>query len=230
MAANQETQRGRAKTGRRIRGLDPMLHMERLLWDLGYLRVAGVDEVGLGPLAGPVVAAAVVFEAGSAALPVDDSKKLSVARREALDLRIRDAAVGIGIGCVEVEELDRCGVRKAGLEAMRRAVCALPATPDYLLVDACTVPEVGVGQSAFVRADGFIHSVAAASIIAKVYRDALMVRLDSLHPGYGFAQHMGYGTAMHMEALRRLGPSAAHRNSFAPVRALRHGQRVEVNR
>ena len=202
----------------RRRAVDPMLRLESLLWDLGYRNVAGVDEVGLGPLAGPVVAAAVVFGAYGPALAVDDSKKLSAARRRSLDREIREHAAGLALGRVEVEELDRIGVRRAGLEAMRRAVLALPVAADYLLVDACTVPEVEVGQSGFVGADGFVHSVAAASIVAKVYRDACMTELDSRFPGYGFARNMGYGTAEHLQALQTRGPCSIHRRSFAPVR------------
>jgi len=204
----------------RRRAIDPLLRLESLLWDLGYLHVAGIDEVGLGPLAGPVVAAAVVFAAYSPALQVDDSKKLSPARRRCLDQEIRESASAFALGRVEVEELDRLGVRRAGLEAMRRAVVALPTDADYLLVDACTVPEVDVAQSGFIGADGFVHSVAAASIVAKVYRDACMTEMDAHFPGYGFARNMGYGTAEHMQAMQRLGPCPIHRRSFAPVREL----------
>ncbi|RMF25595.1 MAG: ribonuclease HII [Deltaproteobacteria bacterium] len=197
-----------------------MLRLERLLWDLGYRRVAGVDEVGLGPLAGPVVAAAVVFPVDPAYLEVADSKRLSARRREVLDEQIRATALAVGTGIVGVSELDRMGVRAAGLEAMRRAVCALDPPPDYLLVDARQVPGVAMGQSAFVKADSFIYSVAAASIVAKVARDAMMRRLDKTFPGYGFGVHMGYGTRQHLSALEELGPCAIHRRSFAPVKRL----------
>ncbi len=199
------------------------LALEKLLWDLGCLRVAGVDEVGIGPLAGPVVAAAVVFPAAHAGgLDVADSKKLSAKRREQLALQIRGTAESAAVGVVEVEEVDGLGVHAAGLEAMRRAVLALGET-DYLLVDARTIPEVETRQMAYVKADSFIYSVASASIIAKVYRDDLMTRLDGEFPGYGFSRHMGYGTAAHMEALDRLGPCAIHRRSFEPVRRRLHG-------
>ena len=193
------------------------LRLERLLWDLDLKRIAGVDEAGLGPLAGPVVAAAVVFPVGHAALPVNDSKKLSARRREQLDVEIRAQAQAWFLGVVEARELDEIGARKAGLEAMRRAVRGLDPAPDYLLVDARTVPDVSMGQSAYIRADTFIHCVAAASILAKVHRDSLMQRLADHHPGYGFERHMGYGTRLHMEALGRLGPCDQHRRSFAPV-------------
>jgi ribonuclease HII len=195
------------------------LSHERLLWDLGFLQVAGVDEVGLGPLAGPVVAAAVVFAPASTAIAgVDDSKKLSASRRVDLAAEVRDRAAAVALGIVEVEEVDEHGVYRAGLEAMRRAVEALAPTADYLLVDARQVPRVDTKQSAFIRGDGFVYSIGAASIVAKVYRDDLMRRLDTEHPGYGFAEHAGYGTAQHLAALERLGPCAIHRRSFEPVR------------
>ena len=194
------------------------LRLERLLWDLGFTSVAGVDEVGLGPLAGPVVAAAVVFPPGSEPLDVADSKTLSPARREALDVAIRDRAAALAVGVVGVADLDEMGVHEAGVEAMRRAVTSLDPPADYLLVDARRVPGVDVGQSAYVKGDSFIHGVAAASIVAKVYRDRIMVKMDRRYPGYGFSRHMGYGTAAHMNALGRLGPCEIHRRSFAPVR------------
>ncbi len=204
------------------RAVPDMLRLEALLWDQGFAAVAGVDEVGLGPLAGPVVAAAVVFRAGGKCLTeplaVTDSKKLTAARREKLDVEVRERALAVSLGTVEADELDRLGVHQAGLEAMRRAVVSLSVAADYLLVDARVVPDVAMAQSAFVRADGFVYSVAAASIVAKVHRDGLMTALDSKYPEYGFARHMGYGTAAHMQALDRYGPTPIHRRSFAPVR------------
>jgi ribonuclease HII len=198
---------------------DSALSHERLLWDLGFSRVAGVDEVGLGPLAGPVVAAAVVLAPGSAALAgVDDSKKLTASRRVELAAGVRERAIAVALGIVEVAEVDANGVYEAGLEAMRRAVVGLLPAPDYLLVDARQVPRVDVRQSAFVRGDGFVYSISAASIVAKVYRDDLMRSLDAEYPGYGFAVHAGYGTAQHLAALERLGPCTIHRRSFEPVR------------
>lgn len=198
---------------------DSALSHERLLWDLGFVSVAGVDEVGLGPLAGPVVAAAVVFAPGSDPLPgIDDSKKLTPRRRDDLAAAVRETAAGVALGVVEVAEVDEAGVHQAGLEAMRRAVTALLPAADYLLVDARQVPRIEVRQSAYIRGDGFIYSIGAASIVAKVYRDGVMQRLDAEFPGYGFAEHMGYGTATHLEALTRLGPCALHRRSFEPVR------------
>jgi ribonuclease HII len=198
-----------------------MLRLERLLWDLDYVAVAGVDEVGLGPLAGPVVAAAVVFPRGCAPIEgVDDSKKLSARRRENLDAVIRERAAAMSLGVVEVDEVDGLGVHEAGLEAMRRAVVGLSPAADFLLVDARRVPRVSTRQSAYVKGDSFIFSVAAASIVAKVYRDGIMRAMETRFPGYGFGQHMGYGTASHMTALECLGPCPIHRRSFEPVRRL----------
>jgi len=187
----------------------------------GLRSVAGVDEVGMGPLAGPVVAAAVVL-AESVDLPgLNDSKKLSPAARERLDVAIRAQAVGIGIGEVGPEEIDRLNVHRAGLEAMRRAVVDLDGRVpiDHLMVDARTIPGIDRPQTPLVHGDAIDGSIAAASIVAKVHRDAIMRALDHRHPGYGFIRHMGYGTAEHMDALRRLGPSPVHRRSFAPVAA-----------
>jgi ribonuclease HII len=200
------------------------LSHERVLWDAGIVRVAGVDEVGLGPWAGPVVAAAVIFPRGGRIIAgIDDSKKLTPGKRAQLAHEIRLHAADVSLGVVEVEEVDERGVHHAGLEAMRRAVTGLAPAADHLLVDARHIPDVEVPQSAFVRADAFIYSVAAASIVAKVHRDAIMCDLDGEFPGYGFARHMGYGTASHLAALRALGPCRVHRRSFSPVRrALTH--------
>ena len=202
---------------RRVAGL--FARRARLL-RAGARAIAGVDEVGVGPLAGPVVACAVVFAERPWLPGLDDSKRLTRAQRERLDGEIRKQALAIGIGEVWSEELDRLNVYRAALEAMRRAVRALGTQPDHLLVDARTVPGVEIAQTPLVGGDARDGSIAAASIVAKVHRDALMRRLDAEHPGYGFARHMGYGTAQHLAALRRLGPSPVHRRSFAPVAQL----------
>jgi len=191
----------------------------------GVRVVAGVDEVGVGPLAGPVVAAAVVL-ADEVDLPgLDDSKKLSPSKREKLAVAIRAQALGIGIGEVAPGEIDTLKIHRASLEAMRRAVDALDAQcpVDHLLVDARVVPGVRLPpsrQTPLVHGDARDGSIAAASIIAKVHRDAIMRGLDQQHPGYGFARHMGYGTPEHLDALRRLGATPVHRRSFAPVAAV----------
>jgi ribonuclease HII len=194
--------------------------LRRRLRRQGTLRIAGVDEVGMGPLAGPVVAAAVVLPDRVALPGLDDSKRLSAPLRERLAAAIHAQAEAVAIGEVWPAELDRLNVHRAGLEAMRRAVAQLDPAPDHLLVDARTVPGVDCGQTALVGGDARDGSIAAASIVAKVHRDALMRRLDAEHPGYGFARHMGYPTRDHLEALRRLGPSPLHRRSFAPCAQL----------
>ena len=202
------------------------LYVERMLWDAGLQRVAGVDEVGMGPLAGPVVAAAVVFADGEALDGIADSKILTRGERERAALAIRGRAVGIGLGIVEPDEIDRLNIYQAGLKAMRLAVAALPWEPDHVLVDGRTIPKLAIPQSRYAKGDGFVYSIAAASIIAKVHRDELMRRLDAIYPQYGFRRHVGYGTREHLAALRRFGPSPLHRRSFAPcartaVRVLR---------
>ena len=203
-----------AREKRRLEGL---FAYRQELFLRGVRRVAGIDEVGVGPLAGPVVAAAVVLPARVDLPGLDDSKKLSRVARERLDLEIREQAEAIGIGQADPIEIDRVNILQATLRAMRRAVEALRSAPDHLLVDARTIPGVAVEQTALVGGDARDGSIAAASIVAKVYRDSLMRRFDEEHPGYGFDRHAGYGTAQHMAALRRLGPSPIHRRSFAPV-------------
>jgi ribonuclease HII len=203
----------------RIR-LDAMLHFERLLWKAGIQRIAGVDEVGLGPLAGPVVAAAVIFPPGSEIEGVDDSKALDDETRTRLDSEIRAKASAFAIGVVQVDEIDRVNIYHAGIEAMRLAVSNLPMAPDHILVDSRTIPGFTQPQNSFDKGDGINFSIAAASIVAKVYRDGLMIELDKQHPGYGFASHKGYATPEHQRAIRELGPCPIHRRSFDYIREL----------
>jgi ribonuclease HII len=184
------------------------------------MEVCGVDEVGRGPLAGPVVAAAVILDP---ARPIDglaDSKRLSAGRREALDELIRERALAWAIGRAEVEEIDRLNILQASLLAMQRAVEALHPAAGEALVDGNRLPRLGCPARAIVGGDGSVPCISAASILAKVTRDSEMRALDRLHPGYGLAQHKGYPTAAHLEALGRLGVSPVHRRSFAPVRRL----------
>lgn len=195
-----------------------LLRFERELWESGVSVIAGVDEVGVGPLAGPVVAAAVVMGPATRIRGIDDSKKLSASMRERMAAAIRSCAQAIGIGTVEADEIDQMNIRRAALEAMRRAVVALPLTPEHVVVDARSIPGIAVPQTAVIKGDSRCYSVAAASIVAKVTRDGLMRQLAARYPEYGFAQHMGYATAQHLDAIRRYGPSPAHRRSFAPVR------------
>ncbi len=199
-------------------------YVERLLWSAGLVRVAGVDEVGMGPLAGPVVAAAVVFAADATPLRgIADSKRLPAPAREEAAAAIRQTALGVGLGVVDPEEIDRLNIYRAGLEAMRRAVGALPFAPDHVVVDARRIPDLDAPQTRYVRADAIVYSVAAASIVAKVHRDGLMQALDALYPAYGFARHVGYATPEHLRALAAHGPTPWHRRSFAPCAAAARG-------
>ena len=198
-----------------------LLRVERDLWRAGVTKIAGVDEVGVGPLAGPVVAAAVAVPEGMRLRGVDDSKKLTPALREALAAEIAARALGVGIGVVDVADIDRLNIYRAALEAMRRAVLALPFTPEHLVVDARRIPGLDVPQTPLIHGDARSFSVAAASIVAKVSRDRMMRELDVLYPHYGFRDNMGYGTPGHLAAIDHHGPSPVHRRSFAPVRVLR---------
>ncbi len=204
----------RAET-RRLRSL---LKFEEELWGQGVETIAGVDEAGVGPMAGPVVAGAVVLPRGLKIDELDDSKKLDEGRRERLAERIRAEAVAWAIGVAEVEEIDRVNIYQAGLRAMRRAVEGLGLRPDFVLVDARTIPDCPAPQRGIVRGDALSASIAAASIIAKTTRDRMMLDLDRQYPGYGFAAHKGYPTPEHFRTLRELGVSPAHRRSYRPVR------------
>ena len=190
-------------------------------------RVAGVDEAGRGPLAGPVIAAAVVFPGGvpeSLAPLLDDSKRLSAAQRErALAAMRASGAAEIAVAAASVTEIARLNVLRASLLAMRRAVARLPTPPDLALVDGNQPPSLPCPVRCVVGGDGLSLSIAAASIAAKVTRDGLMAQLDRRHPGYGWARNAGYGTAAHREALRRLGATAHHRSGFGMVARLATG-------
>lgn len=197
--------------------------------DAALDRVAGVDEVGRGPLAGPVVAAAVILDPARPITGLDDSKRLTARRREALAGDIRAHALAWALGRAEVEEIDRVNILQASMLAMERAVAALPIRPEHVYVDGNRLPNLGIAATAVVGGDAQVAEIAAASILAKVTRDAELVALDERFPGYGFAGHKGYPSRAHLEALERLGPCPEHRRSFAPVRALlaRDGATVE---
>jgi ribonuclease HII len=180
----------------------------------GHARVAGADEVGRGALCGPVVAAAVVLGDGFDTEGIDDSKRLTERQREMQAQRIRAGALAVGLAWCEPEEIDRLNILRATHLAIRRAVLALESLPDLLLVDGQKVPDLPCPHRAIVKGDALSVSIAAASIVAKVARDAMMRELDRAHPGYGWAQNMGYASEDHREAIRRLGPSAIHRRSF----------------
>lgn len=198
----------------------------------GHLLVAGVDEAGRGPLAGPVVAAAVLLPLGVDIPGINDSKLLPPAKREELAIAIRRVAVGIGIGQADHEEIDRVNIAVAGRLAMLRAVEALEPQPDYLLIDGFPVPECSLPQEALVKGDRRSASIMAGGLIAKTTRDALMTRMAEVHPGYGFELHFGYSTPDHAEALTRLGPCPIHRRSFSPVavaQAMLSGEVVDLD-
>ncbi len=191
---------------------------ERDLRARGVARVAGIDEAGRGPLAGPVSAAAVILDLDDVPEGIDDSKALTPARREELFGLILGRAVAVGIGLASAAEIDALNIRQATFAAMRRAALALPLAPHHLLIDGRDVPPgLPCPARALVKGDALSLSIAAASIVAKVTRDRLMARLGALHPGYGFEAHKGYPTAAHRSAILRHGPTAFHRLSFGSV-------------
>jgi ribonuclease HII len=208
-------ERARAEAAR----CEELLRFERELWEQGHTHVAGVDEAGMAPLAGPVVAAAVILPRDYRLPGLDDSKKvLDPERREALATRVKADAVAWAVGMAEVEEIDSLNIYHAGLLAMRRAVEGLAVAPAHLLVDARTVPGVPMPQRGIIRGDAQSASIAAASMVAKTTRDALMATLDARFPGWGLAGHKGYPTPEHLRAITERGVSPIHRRSFAPVR------------
>jgi ribonuclease HII len=184
---------------------------------LGARRIAGLDEVGRGPLFGPVVAAAVILAPSFHLKGLTDSKKLSEKKRNEFAAEIRHNAIAWAVAAVDVETIDRINIRQASLLAMRRAVEQLALGPDYLLIDGRDTIDWPCEQLPVVKGDAISLSIAAASVLAKVYRDRLLVDLDRQFPGYGLAQHKGYGSAEHLAALARLGPTPLHRKSFHPV-------------
>jgi len=196
------------------RRLATLLARERELWATGIERICGVDEAGVGPLAGPVVAAAVVFPPGVGVRGVDDSKKLLAGRREELAIEIRESALSWSVAVVESDEVDRLNIYHASLAAMGRAVEALAVRPQHVLIDARRIPGCDLPQEPIVGGDALCHAIAAASILAKTTRDALMRDYEQVYPGYGFALHKGYTTTAHRDAIRKLGPCPIHRKSF----------------
>jgi len=190
---------------------------ERALKALGFALIAGVDEAGMGAWAGPVVAAAVILPDGARLPLARDSKALTAAQRKRCAADIRRLAVAWAVGLATHEEIDQLNIRKAGLLAMRRAVEALGVRPDHLLLDAFRIPNFDIPQKGIIRGDRQVKCIAAASVIAKTHRDALMAAYDAQHPGYSFAKHKGYGTATHAAALTKKGPSPIHRLTYEPV-------------
>ena len=202
---------------RERRRISRMLRLERGLWKSGMMQIAGVDEAGIGPLAGPVVAAAVVFSPRTRILGIDDSKKLTPEIREELVQLVRKKALAIGTGVASVEEIDQINIYQAGLLAMKRAVENLGLQPEFVLTDARIIPGLAVPQDGIKGGDACCFSIAAASIVAKTHRDRLMETLDGEYPQYGFARHKGYSTPEHQRALQEFGPSPLHRKSFLYV-------------
>lgn len=206
---------GNRAEGQRLRHL---LRYEGELWDQGVVHVAGVDEAGMAPLAGPVVAAACILPRDYRPRGVDDSKQLDAKERARLGADIRRNAICFFVARAEVDEIDGLNIYRAGLLALTRAVRGLGQAPGHVLVDARKLPELGIPHTPIIHGDALSLTIAAASILAKTARDALMAELDAAHPGYGFARHKGYPTAEHFDALKRLGACPVHRRSFQPVR------------
>jgi ribonuclease HII len=215
LAAIARRRRANRSEGQRLR---TMLRYETALWRRGVVHVAGVDEAGMSPLAGPVAAAAVIFANGTRIPEVDDSKRLAREVRERLAPVIRERALAWSVAYAEVDEIDCINIYWAGLAAMRRAIEALAPAAEHLLIDARKLRDVALPQEAIIKGDTKSLSIAAASILAKTARDARMRAYDDLYPGYGFAQHKGYPVKVHFRALHRLGPCPIHRRSFAVVR------------
>ena len=191
---------------------------ERMAGSMGYQVVAGVDEVGMGPLAGPVVGGAVVLRIGERIPGLNDSKVITPAERDRVDAIIRRRAIAVSVCAVDHTQVDRLGLYKARILASAGAVAGLSVKAEYLLVDAFDVPDTPLPQMAVIRGDKVCASIMAASIVAKVARDRAMIEYDRLYPGWGFADHKGYATPSHRAAIRRLGPSPIHRTSWAPFR------------
>lgn len=195
-----------------LKRLDAMKVFERKY--SGYKLIAGIDEAGRGPLAGPVAAGAVILPKDCEILYLNDSKKLSVARREQLYDEIREKAVAYGVGIVSPERIDEINILQATYEAMTAAIKDMGCEPDMVLIDAVTIPRIPYKQVGIIKGDAKSVSIAAASIIAKVTRDRIMAGIDQMYPEYGFASHKGYGSKAHIEAIQKYGPSPVHRKTF----------------
>jgi len=210
--------------------MGPTEEFERAARLCGFRRIAGIDEAGRGPLAGPVVAAAVVLPIRCRLSGIDDSKQLSEGERARLYAAILEHAVGMGIGSADVGEIDRFNILEATRLAMRRAIDQLAPPPDYLLIDAVTLPGIGIPERPIIKGDSLSFSIAAASIIAKVTRDSLMAEYHDMFPEYDFLSHKGYGTREHLQRLARHGPCSIHRRTFTPVQEVILAARRESSR
>lgn len=214
---------------RRQRARDAGTRHERELRLAGFHRIAGIDEVGRGSLAGPVVAAAVILPEHHRIRGLRDSKVLTRRRREALYEEILDHAEAVGVGSADVETIDRVNILQATKLAMGQAVARLPQAPDHLVIDALSLPYVDLPQRPIIDGDAISASIAAASIVAKVTRDRICAEMDARYPAYGFAVNKGYGTRRHYEALMTEGPCSWHRRSFAPIRMLLAGTQLPLD-
>ena len=193
---------------------ETMSEYEKEARSKGIVLVAGMDEAGRGPLAGPVVAAAVILDPENPIYGVDDSKKLSPKKRAALKAEIEEKAISVGVGIVDVETIDSINILEATKLAMKKAVAALDPQPELILIDAVQLKDLPIAQQPIIKGDALSVSIAAASIIAKETRDEMLKAYDELYPEYGFASHKGYGTKQHMDAIRNLGPLPIHRKTF----------------
>ncbi len=214
-----------------LKRLEELKRYEYLAYEEGYRWVAGIDEVGRGPLAGPVVAAAVILPRDFCLPGVDDSKVLSEKKRQILDGEIKKNATAWGIGIVSPAFIDRENILNATREAMRRAIKELSPGPDFLLIDAVKIPDIEINQLPIIKGDALSISIACASIIAKVARDEIMKNYDDSYPGYGFARHKGYATREHLLAVKEYGPCPIHRESFEPIKSMlggSHGHQLSL--
>lgn len=215
--AKRRKRKPKTASGRRRaenRRLRKLLELEQTYWDRGLTLIAGVDEVGRGPLAGPVLAAAVVLPPGVAIRGVDDSKKLTADKRAELYEEIRARAVSIGVAGASTREVDRINILRASHLAMKRAIARLSCTPEHVFVDGLAVAELGCEHTAVIDGDAKVHCIACASIVAKVVRDRIMQLLANRYPGYGWDTNVGYATAEHRDAIIELGLTPHHRRSF----------------
>lgn len=207
------------KANKKLQDLEKEKERTKKLWEYentysSYANICGIDEVGRGPLAGPVVAGAVILPKDCDILYINDSKKLTAQKREELYHVIMEKAVAVGIGIISPQRIDEINILQATYEAMRQAIQKMEVSPDILLNDAVTIPHVDIKQVPIIKGDAKSISIGAASIVAKVTRDKMMEEYDKLMPEYGFASHKGYGSAMHIEAIKQYGPSPIHRASF----------------
>ncbi|QHS22230.1 ribonuclease HII [Virgibacillus sp. MSP4-1] len=211
-------QKKHAERQKNLEHFQEMLKWEQHLWEQGHTYISGIDEAGRGPLAGPVVAAAVVIDDSFYLEGLDDSKKLSESVRERFFATIKEKAVDFGIGIVDAKTIDQINIYQASKLAMKKAVLELKHQPQFLLIDAVKLPELPIQQESIVKGDQKSVSIAAASVLAKVTRDRRMKEIGRQYPSYQFETNMGYGTKVHLEALKQLGPTPYHRQSFSPVK------------